>query len=58
MRLIDADALKEALRANCESLCPDKNTNWCEHCCPHNEFDDLIDNAPTIAEYIKGKELP
>ena len=48
MRPIDADELKKALNANCDTLCPDKNTNWCEHCCPHNDFEDLIDNAPTV----------
>ena len=48
MRLIDADALKEALKSNCDTLCNDKNTNWCEHCCPLNDFEDLIDNAPTV----------
>lgn len=48
MRLIDADALLKALKANCDTLCNDKNTNWCEHCCPKNDFEDLIDNAPTI----------
>lgn len=50
MRLIDADALKEALKANCGTLCNDKNTDWCEYCCPHNDFEDLIDNAPTADE--------
>lgn len=48
MRLIDADALKKALKSNCDTLCNDKNTNWCEHCCPLNDFEDLIDNASTI----------
>jgi hypothetical protein len=54
MRLIDADELKKALNANCENLCPDKNTNRCEHCCPHNEFEDLIDNAPPIETTIEN----
>lgn len=54
MRLIDADALKKALKSNCD-LCHDKNTNWCENCCPHNDFEDLIDNAPTV-EPEKAKE--
>lgn len=53
MRLIDADALKKALHSNCE-LCHDKNTNWCERCCPLNDFEDLIDNAPTVT--AKGGE--
>lgn len=48
MRLIDADALLKALKANCGTLCNDKNTDWCEYCCPHNDFEDLIDNAPTV----------
>ena len=48
MRLGDLDALKEALKSNCDTLCNDKNTNWCEHCCPLNDFEDLIDNAPTV----------
>ena len=46
-RPIDANALKKALNSNCD-ICPDKNTNWCERCCPHNDFEDLIDDAPTI----------
>lgn len=54
MRLIDADALKKALKSNCD-LCHDKNTNWCDNCCPHNDFEDLIDNAPTV-EPEKAKE--
>lgn len=45
--LISRDALKKALKSNCD-LCHDKNTNWCEHCCPLNDFEDLIDNAPTV----------
>ena len=48
MRLIDADELKKALKSNCDTLCNDKNTIGCEHCCPLNDFEDLIDNAPTI----------
>lgn len=45
--LISREALKKALKSNCD-LCHDKNTNWCENCCPHNDFEDLIDNASTI----------
>lgn len=45
--LISREALKKALKSNCD-LCHDKNTNWCEHCCPLNDFEDLIDNAPTV----------
>lgn len=49
MRLIDADTLKQALKSNCTpKLCHDYNTAWCESCCLHNFFEDLIDNAPTI----------
>lgn len=56
MRTIDADALKEALKSNCKpELCHDYNTAWCESCCPHNDFEDLIDNAPTIAERPQGE---
>ena len=51
MRLIDANALKEALKSGCEN-CPDANTNWCEHCCKINDFEDLIDNAPTVDRFI------
>ena len=47
VRLIDANALKEALKSGCE-ICPDANTNWCEHCCKINDFEDLIDDAPTV----------
>ena len=45
--LISREALKKALKSSCD-LCNDKNTNWCEHCCPLNDFEDLIDNAPTV----------
>lgn len=48
-RLIDADRLKKALKGNCKpELCHDYNTAWCEHCCRTNDFEDLIDNAPTV----------
>lgn len=48
-RLIDAEALREALKSNCKpEICHDYNTAWCEACCPHNDFEDLIDNAPTV----------
>ena len=39
MRLIDADDLKEALFLACDTC----------HSCPHNNFEDIIDNAPTVA---------
>ena len=45
--LISREALKKALKSGCD-ICHDKNTNWCEHCCPLNDFEDLIDNAPTV----------
>ena len=32
--LISRSALKKALKSNCD-VCNDKNTNWCEHCCPN-----------------------
>lgn len=48
--LISRSELKKALKSNCDTLCNDKNTNWCEHCCPLNDFEDLIDNAPTVED--------
>lgn len=49
MRLIDAEALKKALKSNCKpELCGDYGKDYCKHCCPHNDFEDLIDNAPTV----------
>ena len=69
--LISREALKKALKSGCD-ICHDKNTNWCEHCCPLNDFEDLIDNAPSVDTtcphcdsgyaqgysdgYLKGKE--
>lgn len=58
MRLIDADELKKALKSNCDTLCNDKNTGWCEHCCPLNDFEDLIDNAPTVVNEKLTTERP
>lgn len=57
MRLIDADTLKKALKSNCTpELCHDYNTAWCESCCLHNFFEDLIDDAPTVEpERPQGK---
>ena len=47
--LISREALKKALKSNCTpELCPDYKNGWCEACCPHNDFEDLIDNAPTV----------
>lgn len=52
--LISREALKEALKSNCKpELCHDYNTAWCESCCPHNDFEDLIDNAPTVEPRIE-----
>ena len=51
IRLIDANALLKSLKSGCEN-CSDANTNWCEHCCKINDFEDLIDNAPTITQTI------
>ena len=54
-RLIDADRLKKALKGNCKpELCHDYNTAWCEHCCRTNDFEDLIDDAPTVEERPHG----
>lgn len=51
MRLGDLDALKEALKSGCKpELCHDYNTAWCKNCCRVNDFEDLIDNAPTIPQ--------
>ena len=52
--LIDRKALTEALKSGCD-FCGDINTNWCERCCPHNDFEDLIDEAPTVIEADKEK---
>lgn len=47
--LISRSALKKALKSNCTpEICHDYGTNWCEACCLHNWFEDLIDNAPTV----------
>lgn len=47
--LISREALKKALKSNCKpELCHDYNTAWCERCCRTNDFEDLIDNAPTV----------
>ena len=45
--LISREALRKALKSDCD-ICNSKNTNWCEHRCPLNDFEDLIDNAPTV----------
>lgn len=49
MRLIDSDNLKHTLKSNCKpDLCFYYGTSWCENCCRTNDFEYLIDNAPTI----------
>lgn len=49
MRLIDADYLKQALSSNCKpELCPDYENAWCNTCCPHNDFENIIDAVPTV----------
>lgn len=58
MRLIDAEALKAALKSNCKpELCHDYNTAWCERCCRTNDFEDLIDDAPTVEKRPTGEWL-
>ena len=52
--LIDRKALSKALKSGCE-ICGDINTNWCERCCPHNVFEDLIDEAAIVIEADKEK---
>lgn len=48
-RLIDAEALKKALKSNCTpELCHDINTAWCDRCCRTHDFEDLINEAPTV----------
>lgn len=50
--LISRSELKKALKSNCKpELCHDYNTAWCERYCRTNDFEDLIDNAPTISPY-------
>lgn len=51
--LISREALKKALKSNCTpEMCHDYGTNWCEVCCHYNDFEDLIDNAPTVEERL------
>lgn len=54
MRVIDADELKVQIHNRCD-VCNDKDTAWCEHCCSVNDWEDYIDNAPTVEERPKGK---
>ena len=56
VRLIDANALLKSLKSGCEN-CSDANTNWCEHCCKINDFEDLIDNAPTVEPEITNEDI-
>ena len=54
--LISREALKKALKSNCKpELCHDYGTNWCGSCCRTNDFEDLIDNAPTVEERPQGE---
>ena len=47
--LISREALKKALKSNCKpEICHDYGTKWCETYCPHNDFEDLIDEAPAV----------
>lgn len=56
MRLIDADAIIKALNSNCKpELCHDYKTAWCVACCPHNDFVDLLEEAPTVEERPQGE---
>lgn len=56
MRLIDADAIIKALNSNCKpELCHDYKTAWCVACCPHNDFVDLLEDAPTVEQRPQGK---
>ena len=54
MRTIDAEALNKALRSNCKrEICHDFDNPWCKFCCPHNDFEDLIENAPTVEAFTR-----
>ena len=58
MRLIDADALIQSLKSVCTpELCHDCGSNWCEYCCPKNDYIDLIEDAPTVEARPQGKWL-
>ena len=48
VRLVDANALKDEIKNRC-NICDDKDTAWCEHCCSVNDWEDYIDNAPTVS---------
>lgn len=55
--LISRSELKKALKSNCKpELCHDYNTAWCDSCCPHNDFEDLIDNAQEVNPYLPISE--
>ena len=54
MRIIDADALK----ADLKQYFTDGVLDGISARLAFNQILHDIDNAPTIAEYIKGKELP
>lgn len=58
--LISRESLKKALKSNCTpELCHDINTAWCDRCCRTHEFEDLIDEAPTVEAFTpeQVKEL-
>ena len=55
--LISREALKKALKSNCKpELCGDYGKDYCRICCPHNDFEDLIDNAPTVETFKEKYE--
>lgn len=65
MRLIDADALSAFVGDLRSTLLKEQSTFKAMTEIEFNtrdymllNFQQVIDNAPTIAEYIKGKELP
>ena len=45
--LISREALLKAAKSPCEN-CKETMKSWCEHCCPVNDFVDIINNAPTV----------
>lgn len=42
---VDTEALKEALKSKCNTMCIDQNTSWCEHSCPLKRIEELLDKA-------------
>lgn len=45
--LISREALLKATKSPCKN-CKETMKSWCEHCCPVNDFLDIINNAPTV----------